>query len=43
MSAVIESAGAGGTGAHSTKRIRFGSVEPAILAILKQLDPRWWS
>jgi len=40
MSAVIESAGTtSDPGAQSTKRIRFGSVEPAILAVLKQLDP----
>jgi putative colanic acid biosynthesis UDP-glucose lipid carrier transferase len=36
MAAVIEPAG---PSAQSAKRIRFGSVEPAILVVLKQLDP----
>lgn len=39
MAAVIEPAGPSGPGAEQTKRIRFGSVEPALLAVMKQLDP----
>jgi putative colanic acid biosysnthesis UDP-glucose lipid carrier transferase len=39
MAAVIGSADASGTGGQQTKRIRFGSVEPAVLVVLKQLDP----
>ena len=40
MAAVIEPAGtSGAVGRQQNKRIRFGSVEPALLAVLKQLDP----
>jgi putative colanic acid biosynthesis UDP-glucose lipid carrier transferase len=39
MAAVIDPAGAAGSGGQHTRRIRFGSVEPAMLAVLKQLDP----
>ena len=39
MAAVIEPAGPSGSKAERTKRIRFGSVEPALLAVMKQLDP----
>jgi len=40
MAAVIEPTGASATaGQQQTKRIRFGSVEPALLVVLKQLDP----
>jgi putative colanic acid biosynthesis UDP-glucose lipid carrier transferase len=39
MAAVIEPANASGPGGQQAKRIRFGSVEPAMLAVLKQLDP----
>ncbi len=38
MAAVIGSVGGSGQGSGQ-KRIRFGSVEPAILAILKHLEP----
>ena len=39
MAAVIEPAGPSGSKTEKTKRIRFGSVEPALLAVMKQLDP----
>jgi putative colanic acid biosysnthesis UDP-glucose lipid carrier transferase len=40
MAAVIEPAGtSAGVGQQHTKRIRFGSVEPALLVVLKQLEP----
>jgi putative colanic acid biosysnthesis UDP-glucose lipid carrier transferase len=39
VAAVVGSVGGSVPGSGSHKRIRFGSVEPAILAILKQLDP----
>ncbi len=39
MAAVVGSVSGSVSGADSHKRIRFGSVEPAILVILKQLDP----
>ena len=39
MAAVIEPAGPAGPGTQQTQRIRFGSVEPALLAVMKQLDP----
>lgn len=38
MAAVIGSIGSWAAGGDERKRIRFGSVEPAMLAILKQLD-----
>jgi len=39
MAAVIEPASASAPVGQQHKRIRFGSVEPALLAVLKQLDP----
>ena len=39
MAAVVGSVGGSVPGADGQKRIRFGSIEPARLAILKQLDP----
>jgi putative colanic acid biosynthesis UDP-glucose lipid carrier transferase len=39
MSAVIDSPDTRDPDAHGSKRIRFGSVEPATLSVLKQLDP----
>jgi len=39
VAAVIEPAGPSGSKTEKTKRIRFGSVEPALLAVMKQLDP----
>lgn len=39
MAAVVGSAPGSITGPSNHKRVRFGSVEPALLAILKQLDP----
>src|SRR4051812_43455232 len=39
VAAVVESVNAPVAGSESHKRIRFGSVEPALLAALKQLDP----
>jgi putative colanic acid biosynthesis UDP-glucose lipid carrier transferase len=40
MAAVIEPTGtSAAVGQQHNKRIRFGSVEPALLAVLKQLDP----
>jgi putative colanic acid biosysnthesis UDP-glucose lipid carrier transferase len=39
VAAVVGSVGGSVPGSGTQKRIRFGSVEPALLAILKQLDP----
>ena len=39
MAAVVGSVGGSVPGSGAHKRVRFGSVEPAILAILKQLEP----
>ncbi len=39
MAAVIEPAAAPLTGEQQNKRIRFGSVKPALIAVLEQLDP----
>ncbi len=39
MAAVVGSVPGSIAGSATHKRVRFGSVEPAILAVLKQLDP----
>lgn len=39
MAAVIGSVPGSVSGADAPKRVRLGSVEPALLAVLKQLDP----
>ena len=39
MAAVVGSVNGSVPGAGGQKRVRFGSVEPALLAVLKQLDP----
>jgi putative colanic acid biosynthesis UDP-glucose lipid carrier transferase len=39
VAAVVGSVSGSVPGADANKRVRFGSVEPAILAVLKQLDP----
>jgi putative colanic acid biosynthesis UDP-glucose lipid carrier transferase len=39
MAAVIEPQGAAAPAGPQAKRIRFGNVEPALVAVLKQLDP----
>src|SRR5579862_4035193 len=39
VAAVVGSVGGSVQGSGAHKRVRFGSVEPAILAILKQLEP----
>ena len=39
MAAVVGSVRAKLSSAHSERRVRFGSVEPAVLALLKLLDP----
>jgi putative colanic acid biosynthesis UDP-glucose lipid carrier transferase len=39
LAAVVGSVGGSVTGAGGQKRVRFGSIEPARIAILKQLDP----
>ncbi len=39
MAAVVGSVGGSVPGAGEQKRVRFGSIEPARIAILKQLDP----
>jgi len=39
VAAVVGSVTGSVAGADAQKRVRFGSVEPAILAVLKQLDP----
>lgn len=39
MAAVVGSVSGSIPGSGTQKRIKFGSVEPAVLAILKQLDP----
>ena len=39
MAAVVGSVSGSVTGNGPQKRVRFGNVEPAIIAILKQLDP----
>jgi putative colanic acid biosynthesis UDP-glucose lipid carrier transferase len=39
LAAVVGSVGGSVTGANGEKRVRFGSVEPARLALLKHLDP----
>lgn len=39
MTAVLEPVPGGVTGARTRLRVRFGSVEPAAVALLKQLDP----
>jgi putative colanic acid biosynthesis UDP-glucose lipid carrier transferase len=39
VAAVIEPAGAPRSGEQQNKRIRFGSVKPAVIAVLEQLDP----
>jgi putative colanic acid biosynthesis UDP-glucose lipid carrier transferase len=39
MAAVIEPTGSTGAGTETSKRIRFGSVEPGLLAVLRQLEP----
>ena len=39
MAAVVGSVPGSIAGSATHKRVRFGSVEPAIMAVLKQLDP----
>jgi putative colanic acid biosysnthesis UDP-glucose lipid carrier transferase len=39
VAAVFDSVSSSVAGADKGKRVRFGNVEPAILALLKQLDP----
>jgi putative colanic acid biosynthesis UDP-glucose lipid carrier transferase len=39
VAAVVGSVGASIPGSSASRRFRFGSVEPALLAILKQLEP----
>ena len=39
MAAVVGSVAGSVSGSDSHKRVRFGSVEPALLVVLKQLDP----
>ena len=39
MAAVVGSVSGSVPGSGSQKRVRFGSVEPALLAVLKQLEP----
>jgi putative colanic acid biosynthesis UDP-glucose lipid carrier transferase len=39
LAAVVESVSGSIAGSAAHKRVRFGSVEPALLVVLKQLDP----
>ena len=39
MAAVVGSVGGSVPGSGTQKRVGFGSVEPALLAVLKQLEP----
>jgi putative colanic acid biosysnthesis UDP-glucose lipid carrier transferase len=39
VAAVVESVTGSVAGAEAQRRVRYGSIEPAVLALLKQLDP----